>query len=82
MPQQHIEDLFEDKARKGDGSFAIAFALMQIARHQKSLAYQVQSLGLGNAASPMGATEFLATSVRDVGDAISSALQAIADRDD
>lgn len=74
MPEQHIEDLFEDRARKGDGSFAIAFALMQTAREQKNIAYQLERLGLGDAASSMGAIELLSKTIDEAGRNISASL--------
>ena len=57
--KQNIEDLFEDNARKGDGQFAIAFAIMQVAREHKNVAYQLGRLGLADAATPMGAIEMM-----------------------
>lgn len=75
MPEQHIEDLFEDRARKGDGSFAIAFALMQTAREQKSIAYQLGRLGMGDAASSMGAIELLSKTVDDLGKTVGYAIE-------
>lgn len=74
----HIEDLFEEKARKGDGSFAIAYALMQIAEQQKSIAYQIGRLGLGDAASPHGALELLGMTVSESAQTIADALGNLA----
>jgi hypothetical protein len=34
----NIHDLFEEKARAGDGRFAIAFAIMELAEAHKSVA--------------------------------------------
>jgi hypothetical protein len=45
MMSQHIEDLFEDKARKGDGSFAIAYAMMRLTAASDRLAVMVGRLG-------------------------------------
>ena len=75
MPEQHIEDLFEDRARKGDGQFAIAFALMQSAREQKNLAYQLGRLGLADAATPMGAIEILSKTIDDASKAIVASIE-------
>lgn len=72
----HIEDLFEEKARKGDSGFAIAFALMRLARTNEKLAKATQDMGLGDASSPMGAIELLAKEVRDGAQAIEHALLA------
>lgn len=76
---QNIEDMFEDKARAGDGQFAIAFALMQIAREQKSVATHLKYLGFGNAASDMGALEFLAVAIRDGAEGVAGSLASIAE---
>lgn len=80
MPQ-HIEDLFEDKARAGDGSFAIAYALLRLTGEQKNTAYQIRQLGFGDAATAMGGIEHLTLHLTRTGEAIAEALQAIADRD-
>ena len=53
----NIQDFFEDKARKGDGAYAIAYALMELANAQNSTATWIKYLGNGDAASPMGAIE-------------------------
>lgn len=80
MPK-HITDIFEDKARAGDGSFAIAFALMEIAREQKRVGYALERLGLGDAATPMGALEALSVNLGESVDWVASAIQNVADRD-
>ena len=54
-----IETAIADKASR-DGQFAIAYALLQCAREQRSIADAIRSLGLGDAASPMGAAEYMA----------------------
>jgi len=63
MTGQQIEELFEEKASAGDGAFAIAYALIQLTAAQKSVAYQLECLGLGGAASNMGAIEFFACTI-------------------
>jgi hypothetical protein len=62
---------WEKRADKGDGQFAIAVALLDVA-------YQLRSLGNGDAASPMGAIEGLAAHLGEKIDGISSALNTIA----
>jgi hypothetical protein len=74
MPQ-HIEDLFEDKARKGDGAFAIAFALMRLAKQQERTANALNRLGLADAATPMGAIEALGVMIKEGADRIASAIE-------
>lgn len=81
MPEQHIEDVFEERARAGDGMFAVAYALMQVSREQKAIAYQIGRLGLGDAASNWGAIELLSKSVSDAGEHISRSLSDIAERE-
>jgi hypothetical protein len=53
----HIHDEFEQRARNGDGLFAIAFALLELANAQKSTATWLKYLGNGDAATTMGAIE-------------------------
>jgi hypothetical protein len=67
-----FEDFCEDKARAGDGQYAIAFALMQLARETRFLGKGVRDLGNGDAASNMGAIEGLAVMIKE-------AAQTIAD---
>lgn len=76
---QPIEDMFEDKARAGDGQFAIAYALMQIAREQKNVAYQIGRLGLGDAASNWGALELLSKSLSDGLDRVAGSVDGLSD---
>jgi len=71
---QHIMDLFEDKARAGDGQYAIAYALMESSRVQKDIAYQLSRLGLADAATPMGAMEALGVSLEKGLDGVASAI--------
>ena len=70
-----IQGYFESRAREGDGQFAIAFALM-------ALTTSIKYLGTGDAASTMGAIEFLATAVETAGRNISDALQSDVHRTD
>jgi hypothetical protein len=75
----HIADLFEDRAREGDGRFAVAFAILQLADQQKSIALALDRLGVNSAvpqAGP-GAFEFIGMEFSRIADA----LQAIADKE-
>jgi hypothetical protein len=56
--------------------YAVAYAILQLAKAQDRTADQIKALGLGNAASTMGAVEYLAVQVAEV----AKALRAIADR--
>lgn len=43
---KHMQDYFEDKARSGDGAFAVAFALLELAEAQKKTARALDSAGI------------------------------------
>jgi hypothetical protein len=61
-PTDNLHDFFEDKAREGDGTFAIAYALMELAQAQRRAAEALDRLGLNyssNTEQP-GAVERLA----------------------
>lgn len=77
---QHIKDFFEDKARKGDAGFAVAYALIELADAQEATAKALQRLGMGDAATPMGAIENLSLEIKKaalfVGEAIEQAKSA------
>ena len=61
----NIEDFCEDKAKKGEGQFAIAHAIYQLANAQKKLASEVQMLGAGTL-HERGAVYEVAASLKDV----------------
>ncbi|MEO5492955.1 MAG: hypothetical protein ABIR08_02890 [Sphingomonas sp.] len=65
-----IEDVFEDKARAGDGQFAIAFALMALAREHERLANKVGQIGFDGPANNMGALEYIGVRLGDVASAL------------
>ncbi|AHE55880.1 hypothetical protein [Sphingomonas sanxanigenens] len=75
MAEQHIENVCEDRARKGDGSFAIAFAILQLARAQERTATALNRLGFNGAIEKMGGLEAVAHEMRKAGEAIADALQ-------
>jgi aminoglycoside phosphotransferase family enzyme len=68
--KQHIEDFFEDKARSGDGQYAIAFALLDLNQTQKKVATALERLGSNNATTEMGAVEMLSAEVKGVAEAV------------
>lgn len=74
----HIQDQFEDLARKGDGAFAIAYALLELANQQRRTAVGIERLGLGDAATPMGAIELLSKGLNDSGERIADAIRSLA----
>jgi len=70
-PPIHIHDLIEDLARE-DGSYAIAYALLQLAEQAKRAARAIDRLGLADAATPMGAIEVLSIELKRIADAMES----------
>ena len=82
MAEKNLRDLFEEKARKGDGAYAIAYALMDLSDSQEATAKALNRLGLGNASTNMGAIEALGMQVEKaaqiIGENIESAGSAIA----
>jgi hypothetical protein len=65
---KHIEDVFEEKARAGDGQFAMAYALLKLAQNHERLATKVGYLGFdapGSHPAP-GALEFIGMQMRDL----------------
>jgi hypothetical protein len=73
-PELHIQDLCKDKARKGDGLFAIAYALLEVAAAQRSLAVHVKYLGNGDAATTIGAIEAFGMHIGEKMDTLSAVL--------
>lgn len=76
-PPIPISELIEDKART-DAGYAIAFALMKLARAQEDVAVGIKYLGNGDAATTMGAIEAFSVSLSEslerLGDILGSAL--------
>jgi hypothetical protein len=72
---QHIQDFCEDKARHGDGSFAVAFALLELSRAQERTATALKNLGLADATTPFGAIEALIIQMKETGETIARALE-------
>ena len=71
---EHIQDFCEDKARAGDGTFAVAFALLELARAQDRTATAIKNLGLADASTPYGAIEALIMQMRETGGTLAAAL--------
>jgi hypothetical protein len=65
-----LDDLIKKRA-KGDAGYAIAYALLRLAEAQEATAVHLKYLGVGDAASTMGAVEFLATKVGEVAQSLS-----------
>jgi hypothetical protein len=60
MPSQHIQDFFEDRARGGDGAFAIAYALLELAEASKKTTRALDALAFNDAGHEPGIFEKLA----------------------
>jgi hypothetical protein len=69
---QHIMDLCEEKARAGDGAFAIALALLELAEAQNATATALDRLGLNysNPGGPPGAVEKVAMELGRAADSL------------
>ena len=80
MEDQSTKVFFEDEALDGNGLFAIAFALMELAQAQKATARALRDLGFADAATPFGAIEAFGMVVKEGTEAIANALSGIADR--
>lgn len=78
---QHIMDFFEDKARKGEGQFAIAYAILEMARAQNDSAKAIDRLGFNNAGSGMGALEGLAVHLKEAAEDIAESIKNLAEAD-
>jgi hypothetical protein len=75
MTPKRISDFCEEKARKGEGLFAVAYALLEIADLQKSIAVHVKYLGNGDAATTMGAIEAFGMHLGEKLDSLTGAIQ-------
>jgi hypothetical protein len=73
-----IKDVFEEKARKGDGVFAIAYALMDLSDSQEATAKALQRLGLGNASTDFGAIEALGMQIEKAANILGEHLDGLA----
>ena len=72
---QNFQDYCEDKAREGDSQFAVAFALLELARAQERSATALKHLGLADAATPFGAMEALIMQLKETGETVAEALR-------
>ena len=80
MPSaETMRDLFAEKARAGDGSFAVAWALMHLADAQLGTAAAIQRLGVGSASTHFGAIEALAMEVTKVAEALNGISGSISE---
>lgn len=68
-----------EKARKGDGAFAVAYALLELADSQAATCRAIQRLGTGDAATSFGAIEALGIQVEKAAKVIADAVTYIGD---
>lgn len=67
-----LREDFEKKARDGEGSFAIAVAILELADSQTATARALNKLGVADASTPFGAIEALAAETRGIAKAVES----------
>lgn len=72
MAEKPLVQLFEEKARAGDGDFAIAVSLLAVSDAIAGVGRSIDRLGNGNAATDVGAIEGLSMVIKE-------AAQIIAD---
>lgn len=73
---QMMTEVFEKKAHKEAG-YAIAYSLMQLAKQQEMVAIHLKYLGTGDAATRIGAVEFLAMETKGIATALSEVADAL-----
>lgn len=79
MPEpKPIKDLFEEKARKGDGAYAIAYALIDLSDSQEATAKALQRLGNGGASTDFGAIESLGMQIEKAANILGEHLDGVA----
>ena len=79
MQSTDLHDVFEKKTRGGDGAFAIAYALMELAAAQAGSAAALRALGNGNASTHIGAIEGLSIQVGQVVSALNNIAGGISE---
>lgn len=75
----HIDDFIEDKAKKGDGLFAIAYALLQVSEAGAFAARELRRLGNAEATTPFGALEALGMQIEKAAQIIADAWPTVED---
>jgi hypothetical protein len=78
-PRLHLHDAIEEKART-DGSFAIAYALLKLAKAQEDAAIHLKYLGNGDAATTMGAIEAFGMHIGEKLDSLTGAIGLLSER--
>lgn len=75
---QHIKDFCEDRARKGEAGFAIAYALLDLADAQEATVKALNRLGWNDAATKMGALEGLGLQIEKAAQIVGEHLEIAA----
>lgn len=68
-----LRDYIEERAAS-DSGYAIALALFELADAQRTIGVHLKYLGVGDAATTMGAIEYLATHLGEKVDRIADAI--------
>lgn len=74
-PDQLIHDFFEERARAGDGAYAIAYAILNLTEAQIHTARAINKLGVADASTHFGAIESLSMEIVKAGTSIAEAVQ-------
>jgi hypothetical protein len=75
MPTRDIREIIEEKARKGEGAYAIAFALLDLSDSQEATAKALNRLGNGNASTDFGAIEGLSMQIVQAAEALGGHIE-------
>lgn len=78
MAAKDIREVFEEKARAGDGAFAIALAIMDLSDSQEATAKSLQRLGNGDASTSLGALEAHSMQIVAAAEALGSHIETAA----
>jgi hypothetical protein len=73
-PDQQTHDFFKERARAGDGAFAVAYAILNLTDAQIATARALNKLGVADASTPFGAMENLAMELKRASETVSGAL--------
>ena len=76
---QSFEEYCEAQAKQGDGSFAIAFAVLQLAKQQECVVRALSNIGIGQDLHSPGALVHLGSKVTEAAQIIGGRLAQIAD---
>jgi hypothetical protein len=76
--KKDIREIFEERARKGDGAFAVAYALMDLSDSQEATAKALQRLGNAGASTDFGAIEALGMQIEKAANILGEHLDGVA----